>query len=116
MRMFTGSSKIVEYKAKRPEDQKKAELATAYINHIFVHEMDGFQVLYDWFKTALLEKNSVVKVYYEDRKIPMVERYSGLTYEELAMVLDRENVVPIAVDVSLRRRVANLQRRQAHQS
>jgi len=98
MRMFTGSSKIVEYKAKRPEDQKKAELATAYINHIFVHEMDGFQVLYDWFKTALLEKNSVVKVYYEDRKIPMVERYSGLTYEELAMVLDRENVVPIAVE------------------
>lgn len=98
MRMFTGSSKIVEYKAKRPEDQKKAELATAYVNHIFVNEMDGFQILYDWFKTALLEKNSVVKVYFDDKKTPIVERYGGLTYEELILVLDREGVSPIAVE------------------
>lgn len=98
MRMFTGSSKMVQFKPKRPEDQKKADLATAYVNHVFVHEMDGFQVLYDWFKTALLEKNSVVKVYFEDKKVPTVERYSGLTYEELVMVLDRENVTPVAVE------------------
>ena len=67
MRMFTGGSKVVEFKAKRGEDQRKAELATEYINHVFINEMDGFQVLYDWFKSALLEKNGVVKVFFDER-------------------------------------------------
>ena len=97
MRMFTGSSKIVRFNPKRPEDQRKADLASAYINHVFVHQMDGFQVLYDWFKTALLEKNGIVKVYFDDRVVPTVERYSGLTYEEVILVLDRPNVFPVAV-------------------
>jgi len=98
IRTFTGSSRVVQFKPKRPEDQKKADLATAYINHVFVNEMDGFQILYDWFKTALLEKNGIVKVYWDDRQVPMVERYSGLTYEELVMVLDREGVTPVSME------------------
>jgi hypothetical protein len=97
MRMFTGSAKVVQFKPKRAEDQRKADLATAYVNHVFVHEMDGFQILYDWFKTALLEKNGIVKVYFDNRQIPMVERYSGLTYEEVIMVLDRDGVEPTSL-------------------
>ena len=98
MRMFTGGSKIVEFKAKRGEDQRKAELATEYINHVFINEMDGFQVLYDWFKSALLEKNGVVKVFFDERVTPEVERYSGLTEDEVVSVLDREGVTPISAE------------------
>jgi len=98
MRAFTGSSRMVKFKPKRPEDQKKADLATAYINHVFVHEMDGFQILYDWFKTSLIEKNAIVKVYFENRVIPQVESYEGLSFEELAVILERDNVEPVSVE------------------
>jgi len=98
MRMFTGSNRIARFKPKRPEDQKKADLATAYINHVFVNEMDGFQILYDWFKTALLEKNGIVKVYWEERVVPKSESYTGLTMEEVMLILDKEGVEPIAVN------------------
>jgi hypothetical protein len=98
MRMFTGSNRIARFKPKRPEDQRKADLATAYINHVFVNEMDGFQILYDWFKTALLEKNGIVKVYWEERVVPKTESYTGLTMEEVMLILDKEGVEPIAVN------------------
>jgi hypothetical protein len=98
MRMFTGSNRIARFKPKRPEDQRKADLATAYINHVFVNEMDGFQILYDWFKTALLEKNGIVKVYWEERVVPKSESYSGLTMEEVMLILDKEGVEPVAVN------------------
>ena len=98
IRAFTGSNRVAVFKPKRPEDQKKADLATAFINHVFVDEMDGFQILYDWMKTALLEKNGIVKVYFDDRKMPMVETYTGLSFEELILVLDREGVTPVSVE------------------
>ncbi len=96
IRMFLGGNKVFEFYPTRAEEQKNADLATAYINHVFKEQLGGFQICYDWFKTALLEKNGIIKVYWETKRRPKVTQYTGVTEDELAMLLNRPNVEPLA--------------------
>ncbi len=88
MKMFWGGAHIVKYKPRHPEDEAMADQATERINHLLKSELDGFQIFYEWFKSALIQKNSQVKVYQEDRYEPKVESFKGLTEEELTLLLD----------------------------
>ena len=99
MRMFTGGTHIVRFKAKNKEGQKDAEHATAYINDLFQNKLEGFDILYDFFKSGLLEKNGFLKVYYEVKRYPEVQSFTGLTEDELMQVMegeDEEEVEPLA--------------------
>lgn len=98
MRMFTGGMNVVRYRPNKPDDQKNADLASRYINHIFMGRMNGFKILYDWFKAALMEKNGFVKVYFKEERRPEVSSYTGLTEDELTMLLEDEEAEPLAVD------------------
>jgi hypothetical protein len=98
MRMFTGGMNVVRFKANKEAEQKNADLASRYINHIFMNRLNGFQILYDWFKTALLEKNGIIKVYYKEERHPVISSFTGLTEDELTTLLDNDEVTPIAVD------------------
>jgi hypothetical protein len=46
MRIFTGGDNIVRFEPQGPEDEKKAEQATDYVNYIFQRQNDGFLTLY----------------------------------------------------------------------
>jgi hypothetical protein len=96
MRMFTGGQVTAKYVPRSPDDIAGAEQATEYINQSFYNDQDGFSLLHDWFKDALLEKNGVVKSYYEERMEPKVETYRGLTEEGVAMLLTDGRMEPIA--------------------
>lgn len=87
MRMFAGGQDVFEVIPENESEREQAELATAYMNTVFWEEMDGFQVLYDWFFTALLEKNGFVTVQWENRTEPKMESYEGLLEEELNALL-----------------------------
>ena len=98
MRMFTGGAQVVRYHPTRAGDeaQHQADLATAYINHLFRNKLGGFQILYDWMKTGLLEKNGIVKVYFDERKEPRTDSYTGLTEDEVLSILADNDVEPLA--------------------
>ena len=66
LRIFTASDQVVKCEPVKSEDVPLAEQATNYINYIFNKDNPGFSVLYTWFKDALLEKNGIVKVYWDD--------------------------------------------------
>jgi len=87
MRMFTGGRYVVRYLPRGPGDEEAADQATEYVNKVFMDEQRGFQVLHDWFKDALLEKNGVTKAYFEERVEPKVETYRGLTMEGATALL-----------------------------
>jgi len=97
MRMFLGGTKVFQFNPTRPEDQHDADMATAYINYIFKEKLPGFQISYDWMKTALLEKNGIIKVYFEEKRRPKLSSYTGVTEDELAMLLNEPNVEPLSV-------------------
>ena len=83
MRMFASGEDVFEFQAVGPEDEKAAQQATEFINHVFWNEMDGFQLLYDWFFTALLEKNGFVVVEWEERAEPKRESFKGLSMAQV---------------------------------
>tara|TARA_R110000796_G_scaffold1801_2_gene7349 strand:- start:385 stop:2604 length:2220 start_codon:yes stop_codon:yes gene_type:complete len=92
LRVFTASEKVVVCEPVRGEDAPLAEQATAYLNHIFYKENDGFQLLYNFFKDALLEKNGILKTYYDKTETVEFETYENLTDEEYAVIKNDPNV------------------------
>jgi hypothetical protein len=96
MRMFTGGMDVVRFSANRPQDQRAAEIASKVINYRFKNKINGFQILYDWFKTCLLEKNGITKTYYRESSYPEENSYTGLLEDEMVAILSEEGVEPIA--------------------
>ena len=92
MRVFTSSKDAVVFEAVSDGDEKLAEQATTYINHIFYKDNNGFEIMHDWFKDALLQKVGVVKAYWDDNVEVTTEKYVQLDDNELAMIADDETV------------------------
>lgn len=91
LRIFTGSDQIVVADPNGPGDEAGAQQATDYLNHIFMRDNPGVTIMRDWFFDALLQKNGIVKAYWEDKEDVTKEEYEGLTDDELALMMqDKE--------------------------
>jgi len=82
MRVFYGGQDVVNISPMGPEDEQAAKLMEQKVNFDFQRKMNGFQILYDFFKDALMYKTGVVKWYWNVEKEIEVVNYEGLTEEE----------------------------------
>jgi len=98
MKVFTQSNNAVVFEPVNEGDAEMAEQATAYVNHIFNKDNDGFEIMNSWFKDALLQKVGVVKAYWDDKKNTTKEKYQNLTEDELAMIMQDEEVEIVSQD------------------
>ena len=89
---FCGGDKVAEFEPTKPEDEEKAELATDYINYIFFKKNNGHAISYTWMKDALLQKNGIVKVWWDTRNEEMKEEYRALDQIELSQIMDDPEV------------------------
>ena len=87
MRTFTASPKAVQCVANNAGDEAIAKQATDYLNHVFYKDNDGFTNLYTFFKDALLQKNGIIKVFWDDSMDVERSSYYGLTDDEFALLL-----------------------------
>lgn len=94
LRIFTSGDKVVAFEPVGPEDEQGAEQETDYVNHVVMKDNPGFQILHDWFKDALLQKNGIVKAWWDTEKDEDKESYEGLTDEEFALLLQDEEIEP----------------------
>ena len=85
MRIFMGGDDVVKFDPRQEEDEQAADQATEWANHVFRQQNEGFQILYDMFFDALLQKNGVAKVWYDDRKVSEEAKYRGLSAEGVAL-------------------------------
>ena len=92
LRIFTSSDKVVRCEPVRAEDEPLADQATAYLNHIFYKENDGFTLLYNFFKDALIEKNGILKIFYDETAEVEHETYKNLTDEEYKVLTDNPEI------------------------
>lgn len=91
MRLFVASKQVCRFEPEGPMDVQQAALESAVVNHVFMKENNGFFILHDIFKDALLLRNGYSKIYFEMRKQSNVERYTGLTEDEVAKLVEPEN-------------------------
>ena len=92
LKIFTASDQTVKCEPVKAEDVALAEQATNYINYIFNKDNNGFSILYNWFKDALIEKNGIVKVYWDESEKVEQETYENLNDQEYKILLDNDDV------------------------
>lgn len=99
LRIFTSSDEMVRFEPKNAGDEEKAKQATEYINWVLNHDNQGTILFHNWFKDALLQKNGIVKVYWDDQTDVTKEKYEGLNEEELTVLLADPEVEVVSQDM-----------------
>ena len=78
MRVFASGDEMVKFNPHGPEDVDMAEQATDYVNYVFTKDNPGWEIMYSWFTDALLSKNGIVKVWWNEYEEAQREEYHGL--------------------------------------
>tara|TARA_R110001583_G_scaffold31322_1_gene107196 strand:+ start:403 stop:2445 length:2043 start_codon:yes stop_codon:yes gene_type:complete len=92
MRIFTTHNNVAEFEPEGPEDVEMAQQATDYVNYVFNRQNNGFKVLYDVFKDALISKTGIVKHYWEEKTEVSTENYTNLTEIEYQSILANDDL------------------------
>src|SRR6056300_865874 len=92
MRLFASGDKVVQFEPVNDGDQPFAKQATEYANWVFNKDNDGFLVMHNWFKDALLQKVGVVKAYWEDKIDVKKESYEYLSEDDLAVIINDDEI------------------------
>jgi len=92
MRVFASGDEMVKFNPHGPEDVAMAVQATDYVNHVFTKDNPGWEILYSWFTDALLSKNGIVKVWWEEYSEEEREEYRNLGEIELQALLMDDDV------------------------
>jgi hypothetical protein len=88
MRIFYGSQYVWDILPQGPEDEEKARAMNAKVNHDFMQSQNGYMILHDWFKAALMNKISAVKYWWETETLRRPIEFEGLTEEEIMALRD----------------------------
>lgn len=88
MRIFFGGSKVVKFEPEGPEDEEEAEAKTEYVNYVFRRDNPGFELAYMWMKDALLQKNGILKVWWDDVKETRVKHMQGVFPDDMEKLLN----------------------------
>ena len=92
MKSFTQNNEVVIFDPVSPDDEKQAELESEYVYDVLRKRNPGFILIHQFVKDALLQRNGVLKVYYEENEDTVYEEYTGLIEEQVHMLVSRKDV------------------------
>lgn len=98
LRIFTTADNLIDFDPVGKEDVPQAQQESDYVNHVFFKKNDAFLILYSWFFDALVQKNGVVKAWWDESEIVTTETYQGLNETELAELMDDEELEALEQD------------------
>lgn len=87
LKPFTSTDEYVQFDPVSEEDVAGAEQETDYLNFIVSQKNNGYMLFYSWFLDALMNKYGIVEYLWEENESTAIEKYTGLTDEELAMLV-----------------------------
>lgn len=85
MRVFTASDHMAKAEPVEQPDEQWAEQATEGVNFAFFKENEGYRILRDATWDALVVKNAIVKVWFDETPIYTTSFHSGLNDAALAI-------------------------------
>lgn len=92
MRAFTENKEVVTFDPTGPNDQQQAELESQFVYDVIMKQNDGFIVLHQFVKDALIQNNGIIKVFYEETQQVTTRKFSGLTVEAVTAALSSPNI------------------------
>lgn len=87
MRVFTASDQMADYEPVGIEDEQFARQATDLCNHIFWKDNPGYRILWNATHDSLLQGNGIVKHWWDDGEDCQYSEHSGLTEEQIAILV-----------------------------
>ena len=95
LRIFTTAENLVNFDPVDPEDMEAAQQESDYVNYVFFKQNPAFIILYNWFFDAMVQKNGIVKAWWDDSEVITTESYQGLTENELFKLLEDDELEPV---------------------
>jgi hypothetical protein len=99
MRVFTASDCIVKFEPEEEGDEEGAKQASDYINYCFMRDNNGYKILYDASWDALSNKDAIVKQFWDKKKRVRTFFHTGVTEEEIAVLMFEEDSRTIMEEV-----------------
>ena len=78
MRVFFAANNVVEFAPNGPEDVETAAQATEYVNYCLTRDNNLFNECHSTFKDALIRKNGIMKVWWNNDKDITTHYFTGL--------------------------------------
>jgi len=91
MNALVGTRNVVLFDAQNEQDEAAAQLETDACEHVLFRDNPGFLVVASAVKDALLQKNGVVKVYWDESTGVEYEDYQGLTEQQASQLLSPQD-------------------------
>ena len=76
--IFTTGECPIRFNPVNETDVDQSELETKYINYSIMEQNKGFEILYTWFKDALISKNGVIKCFWDEHSQEEPENYENV--------------------------------------
>jgi hypothetical protein len=92
MKSFTQNNEVVEFDPVHAGDEKQALLESQYVYEVLMKQNDGFIILHQFVKDALMQRNGIIKVYYNNEQCVKILSYTGITDEQMEQLLAAEGV------------------------
>jgi len=92
MKSFTQNNEIVIFDPVHQGDEQQAELESEYVYEVLMKQNDGFIVLHQFVKDALMQRNGILKVYYAKHDETKTSDYTGINEDQLNALLSAEGV------------------------
>jgi hypothetical protein len=92
MKAFTHNNEIVKFDPVGPDDETQAELESAFVYDILMKDNNGFITIHQLAKDALMQKNGIAKVFYEEIYEIEVQHHTGISLETAEYLLGDPNI------------------------
>jgi hypothetical protein len=96
LRMFTTADNLISFDPGGPDDEAQAAQETDYITYVFFKHIDSFELMFFWFFDALVQKNGIVKAWWDESEKVSTEKYTGLTVPEIAQLMEDDELEAVS--------------------
>lgn len=106
LRIFTTSDNLASFDPTSKDDIEKAAQESDAVNYVFFRQNPSFLIMHTWMMDALIQKNGIVKCWWDETEEVSTENYQGLTEQELATLMDDDELE--AVEQNERKETINI--------
>lgn len=92
MKSFTQNNEVVVFDPVHKGDEYQAELESQYVYEVLMKQNDGFIILHQFIKDALMQRNGLLKVYYANHITRKICDYTGITTEQFQYLVNAEGI------------------------
>lgn len=100
LRIFTTADNVVSFDPVGPEDVEAAQQESDYVDYIFFKKNPSFEIMFFWFFDALVQKNGIVKCWWDESEEITTESYEGRPEDEILGLIADDDIDEDSIELS----------------